>query len=130
MANNPLRFFENPVQLVDRVLTHGNPYFSRVELTAAKDTTVDDLINLCYYDTFDSPRYTRHDYNLVVTPSITDGSRTFSDQNIYVAKFNQNAALKRGYSYRFDCCNVDPRDYLKMVKFDSGIVVNSVFFSQ
>ena len=134
VTNARVDFGGKHVHFIDREPAIGNPYFSPVVLTdltelADKYTKIDDLIEIRYYSKFDlSPRNKLSNYNLVAPPSVVNGPRDFTDQNIYVAQFNQSRALRQGYSYRFDCCNVDPREYFKTTKFESGIVVNSVYF--
>ena len=54
--------------------------------------------------------------------------RTFLDQQISYAYFDQNAALAAGYHFRFDCCRLDPRNYFQNNKFASGVSINAGFF--
>jgi hypothetical protein len=54
--------------------------------------------------------------------------RTFLDQQISYAYFDQNAVLAAGYHFRFDCCRLDPRNYFQNNKFAAGVCINAGFF--
>jgi hypothetical protein len=54
--------------------------------------------------------------------------RTFLDQQISYAYFDQNDVLAAGYHFRFDCCRLDPRNYFQNNKFASGVCINAGFF--
>lgn len=128
VSNIRMNFNGPQPQFIKHVLKSENMRFSKLQLSATKETVIDGTIRVSYYENFDTiPRH-KMEYNLVVPETITNGVKDFSNQNIYIARFSQGSALQKGYSFRFDCCNVETREYFKTTKFSSGIVVNSVFF--
>lgn len=59
---------------------------------------------------------------------IFSNDKTFTDQNITIIKINQNELIKEGYRFRFDCCNIDPKNYFQNKSIIAGYLINSNFF--
>jgi len=50
-------------------------------------------------------------------------------QYIHIATIDQNKGItKEGYKFRFDCCRVDIRNFLRSSNFKSGVAINASFF--
>jgi hypothetical protein len=48
---------------------------------------------------------------------------------IHIAFIDQSAGLKNGYSFKFDCCRLDLRNYLQSRNIHSGVAINASFFN-
>lgn len=111
-----------------------NPYFLKYKLGKDPLTTIDTKITINYIKNLDkidplkSIRRTTASYNFTLPLSIVNGLRDFSSQHIFQAIINQEL-LDDGYKFVLDCCRVDVRDYFKSSGYDSGVVINSVFFN-
>lgn len=51
------------------------------------------------------------------------------EQYIHVATIDQNKGVsKEGYKFKFDCCRVDIRNFLRSQNIKSGVAINASFF--
>lgn len=100
-----------------------DPYFFNINLQA-DPVGVDGVIAIQRHEQIPAGL---QPYNRAVPQSMYYGMRL--NNVVYLAMIDQQRAIDKGYSYRFDCCNVETRDYFKKTRFDSGIVINSVFFN-
>lgn len=66
-------------------------------------------------------------YNRTVHPNARNTNH-LSDQYVHVAVIDQRDAVSAGYTWEFNCCRVDIRNYMRDTKIKSGIAINGSFF--
>lgn len=72
-------------------------------------------------------RMTRASWNHTPPQSVIN-SNNYNNQHIHVATINQEAGLLNGYTFKFDCCRIDLRNYFQTQYIQSGIAINASFF--
>lgn len=83
-----------------------------------------ECMDTTYYSTLLS------DGNPKVMNYISIESRTIGGNYIHIATIDQvNGTKKGGYNFRFDCCRVDIRNFLRNSSIKSGVAINASFFN-
>lgn len=68
--------------------------------------------------------------DLVTMSHIKIESRVIDSDYVHMATIDQTNGIKKGgYKFRFDCCRVDIRNFLRSDAFKSGVAINASFFN-